>query len=70
MQFVDDSFPPAPRSLSFKPDTPGIHSKVSKWLRPDQIALASSEGMMAVKWEVFRTPLPTDISQGVLGNCW
>ncbi|XP_022099572.1 calpain-15-like isoform X2 [Acanthaster planci] len=71
MQFVDDSFPPAPRSLSFKPDSPGVHTKVSQWFRPEQIAFSSSEGMpSSVKWEVFRTPLPSDISQGVLGNCW
>ncbi|XP_071786909.1 calpain-15-like [Asterias amurensis] len=70
MQFVDDSFPPAPRSLSFKPSEPGLHTKASQWLRPDRITFSSSETVDSVKWEVFRTPLPSDISQGVLGNCW
>ena len=40
---------------------------VSQWLRPQQIL---AEGEHRVRWSVFRTPLPSDISQGVLGNCW
>ena len=41
--------------------------KVHQWLRPNEI---SSEGSSNVMWTVFRTPLPSDISQGILGNCW
>eukprot|EP00095_Tigriopus_kingsejongensis_P005938 maker-scaffold316_size209483-snap-gene-1.35 protein:Tk05938 transcript:maker-scaffold316_size209483-snap-gene-1.35-mRNA-1 annotation:"PREDICTED: calpain-D-like" len=62
--FVDDSFPPAPKSLFFDPKDPSNH-QVSRWLRPRQIASDNS-----VPWTLFRTPFPSDISQGILGNCW
>ncbi|XP_046394157.1 calpain-D-like isoform X2 [Ischnura elegans] len=64
--FVDDSFPPAPKSLYYNPaETKDNH--VVQWLRPHQIVM---EGDTKLKWAIFRTPLPSDISQGVLGNCW
>ncbi|XP_047004772.1 LOW QUALITY PROTEIN: calpain-D-like [Schistocerca americana] len=63
--FVDDSFPPAPKSLYYNPaETKDNH--VVQWSRPHEI---STDGDLK-KWVVFRTPLPSDISQGVLGNCW
>ncbi|CAG2059426.1 unnamed protein product [Timema podura] len=40
---------------------------VVQWLRPHQIV---TEGDAKMEWAVFRRPLPSDISQGVLGNCW
>ncbi|XP_066999894.2 calpain-D [Anabrus simplex] len=64
--FVDDSFPPAPKSLYYNPaETKDNH--VVQWLRPHEIVMESE---CKLKWAVFRTPLPSDISQGVLGNCW
>ncbi|XP_063237124.1 calpain-D-like [Bacillus rossius redtenbacheri] len=64
--FVDDSFPPAPKSLYYNTaETKDNH--VVKWLRPHQIV---TEGDIKLEWAVFRRPLPSDISQGVLGNCW
>ena len=69
-QFVDDSFPPLPKSLFY--DTADIAPKfdvVKQWLRPKDIAgLDWSE--RNIPWTVFRTPRPSDISQGILGNCW
>ena len=44
-------------------------TQVDFWLRPSEIATDSS-GDSKVPWTVFRTPLPSDISQGILGNCW
>ncbi|XP_070552553.1 calpain-15-like [Ptychodera flava] len=65
--FVDDSFPPAPKSLFYSTDTKD--SRVHRWLRPSQIA-CQSHGEYKIPWTVFRTPMPSDISQGILGNCW
>ncbi|XP_076053464.1 calpain-D-like isoform X2 [Oratosquilla oratoria] len=65
--FVDDSFPPAPKSLYYS-TSEKQDSRVTQWLRPHEI-ITSTDGR-AAKWAVFRTPLPSDISQGVLGNCW
>lgn len=62
--FVDDSFPPAPKSLFHDTKDPSNH-QVSRWLRPHQIASDNR-----VQWTLFRTPFPSDISQGILGNCW
>nr|XP_045624672.1 calpain-D-like isoform X2 [Procambarus clarkii] len=65
--FVDDSFPPVPKSL-FYSSSEKYESRVTQWLRPHEIVTDSDN--RNVKWAVFRTPLPSDISQGVLGNCW
>ncbi|XP_067638537.1 calpain-D isoform X2 [Eurosta solidaginis] len=66
--FVDDSFPPAPKSLYYNP-TNSIPdgNPVVQWRRPHEI---NYEGGAFPPWAVFRTPLPSDICQGVLGNCW
>ncbi|XP_019625239.1 PREDICTED: calpain-15-like [Branchiostoma belcheri] len=68
LNFVDDSFPPAPKSLYYKPSAPPTMT-VSQWLRPHQITDLSGQDR-STKWVVFRTPRPSDISQGILGNCW
>lgn len=64
--FVDDSFPPAPKSLYYNPATNVDGNPVVQWRRPHEI---NSDGGFP-PWTVFRTPLPSDICQGVLGNCW
>uniref|UniRef100_A0A023F4R8 Putative calpain-like thiol protease family n=2 Tax=Triatoma infestans TaxID=30076 RepID=A0A023F4R8_TRIIF len=64
--FVDDSFPPAPKSLYYNGHDVK-DNRVVQWLRPHQINADTEPGL---SWAVFRTPLPSDISQGVLGNCW
>lgn len=65
--FVDDSFPPAARSLYYNPlETKDSH--VAQWLRPHQIHTEGCDSKL--DWAIFRKPLPSDISQGVLGNCW
>ncbi|XP_055544626.1 calpain-D [Wyeomyia smithii] len=65
--FVDDSFPPAPKSLYYKPALYVQSSRDIQWRRPHEI---STEGGSNPPWVVFRTPHPSDICQGVLGNCW
>ncbi|CAG0891864.1 unnamed protein product [Darwinula stevensoni] len=65
--FVDPSFPPAAKSL-YKKVRPGYdRNEVDRWLRPNEMV---TEVDPAVKWAVYRTPLPSDITQGILGNCW
>ncbi|PNF23952.1 hypothetical protein B7P43_G10048 [Cryptotermes secundus] len=64
--FVDDSFPPAPKSLYYKPSKYN-ETSVSKWLRPNEIKM---DGDSSLNWAVFRNPSPSDITQGILGNCW
>ena len=61
MPFVDDSFLPNEKSLGRK------STKVKQWRRPHDIKSDAGSG---VPWVVFRDPRPTDIAQGVLGNCW
>lgn len=64
INFIDDSFPPANKSLTY---TAAPFSKVSKWLRPKQISTMSGK---KTAWQVFRSPRPSDIIQGTIGNCW
>lgn len=66
-QFVDDSFPPAPKSLYYNPHSSVETNPVVQWRRPHAI---TCDGGNCHTWTVFRTPLPSDICQGVLGNCW
>lgn len=65
--FVDDSFPPAPKSLYYNPSSNVEGNPVVQWRRPHEI---NCDGGSFPPWAVFRTPLPSDICQGVLGNCW
>lgn len=64
---MDETFPPAPSSLYYNPGKTKESSSV-KWLRPHEIRTEGDSKQL--EWAVFRTPLPSDISQGVLGNCW
>lgn len=65
--FVDDSFPPSASSLSLDPSKPLCKDPVF-WYRPHE--LISVDGTRMQSWAVYRTPMPDDIIQGVLGNCW
>ncbi|KAI5732630.1 hypothetical protein M8J76_002490 [Diaphorina citri] len=66
--FVDDRFPPAHNSLYYSgTSTDKKDQLVTQWLRPYDISMSEDKHL---DWAVFRNPLPTDISQGVLGNCW
>lgn len=66
-KFVDDSFPPTVKSLYRDPNS-HLAGCIVQWLRCDEIRSHKSEDR--VLWSVYRTPMPDDISQGQLGNCW
>lgn len=75
--FVDDSFPPADRSLYYSqsrasPAVPGARRDPGpvRWLRPSQILTTTADDQGATTWAVFRHPKPSHIVQGILGNCW
>ncbi|KAJ0172515.1 hypothetical protein K1T71_011654 [Dendrolimus kikuchii] len=63
--YIDASFPASPRSLYYNGS--GDSGAATRWLRPHQIHVDPEHRM---PWVVFRDPRPSDISQGVLGNCW
>nr|CAI5835043.1 unnamed protein product [Callosobruchus analis] len=67
--YFDDDFPPMPSSLYYNPiemkDIKDAH--IVKWKRVREIVV---EDYKDLPWAVFRRPQPSDISQGVLGNCW
>ncbi|KFB37246.1 AGAP000829-PB-like protein [Anopheles sinensis] len=67
--FVDDSFPPATKSLYYQPASNNEINPVAQWRRPHDIFCEGGH-QSTPPWAVFRTPLPSDICQGVLGNCW
>lgn len=63
--YVDSSFPASSRSLYY---SGGVEAgAAARWLRPHQIHVETDHRL---PWVVFRDPRPSDISQGVLGNCW
>ncbi|XP_060084243.1 calpain-15-like [Ylistrum balloti] len=66
--FIDDAFPPAVKSLFYDSSAPFTSTTVN-WCRPDDITM-DQVGEDEIPWAVYRTPMPEDISQGLLGNCW
>lgn len=74
IQFIDDSFQPNNQSLyyqtspqSLRLNTLRLNTGPIQWLRPHDIFY---DNCFNNEWTVFRNPLPSDILQGVLGNCW
>jgi len=62
IHFVDDSFPPSASSQYYNPKSVNGCELVCQWLRPSEIV--TEHNSETIDWVVFRTPLPSDISQG------
>ncbi|KAG5890796.1 hypothetical protein JTB14_007190 [Gonioctena quinquepunctata] len=66
--YLDDDFPPMPSSLYYNPaEMKETTTHTVKWKRLRDIVVGEDRDLI---WAVFRRPQPSDISQGVLGNCW
>lgn len=78
--WTDPSFKPGPRAIigkwGSKPDAVRCARKVKQWLRPtmDQFGgyeFNNNSNMKKVEWSVYNgLPVPSDIEQGDLGDCW
>lgn len=81
IQFTDPSFPPTPRALYYKSET--YHEMIADnknariyWLRHretrniEYLNPREHPEVFRWPWAVIRQPQASDITQGVLGNCW
>jgi calpain-15 len=66
MNFVDDQFPPIPRSIG---TITSLTNHSLEWLRISQIS-PSQQSDRYLQWSVYSSPRPNDIQQGALGDCW
>ncbi|CAF1373928.1 unnamed protein product, partial [Didymodactylos carnosus] len=62
--FVDDSFPPIPRSIGYENFDTNV-----QWLRRHDIAPNSREDAKLAWSVMLADPNPSDIQQGQLGDC-
>lgn len=76
--YTDKAFPPTARSLYFNADTyrkqvvankaNRVHWLRNKGIRPSDILNVKEANKLS--WAMVRDPVASDITQGVLGNCW